>query len=106
MADESGCFRTTNCSKTIQTYHGVTKEQFTCDILTARRPAVLKGVDLGDAVEKWKPDYLARVGGEKPVKVHVCAEGRMDFIHKNFAYKLVKEAYFLYLITLCNLRTD
>ncbi|XP_031562148.1 tRNA wybutosine-synthesizing protein 5-like [Actinia tenebrosa] len=85
MADEAESKITK--AKMIQIYHEVTKEQFLNQISAARVPAVLKGVDLGDAVEKWTPQYLAKVGGEKPVKVHVCNEGRMDFIHKNFAYK-------------------
>lgn len=96
MADEESKKRIRN--KMIQIYHGVTKEQFVNQISAARIPAVLKGVDLGDAVEKWTPEYLAKVGGEKPVKVHVCNEGRMDFIHKNFAYKLVTEDYFFIII--------
>ncbi|KAK3712860.1 hypothetical protein QZH41_019206, partial [Actinostola sp. cb2023] len=85
MAD--GKERKVLSSKTVPKYQGITKEQFLYNISTARKPAVLKGLDIGESVEKWCPDYLAKVGGQKPVKVHVCTQGRMDFLNKNFAYK-------------------
>lgn len=86
MADSGGC-SISHPSKTVQKVYGITKEQFMNDISTARMPVVLKGVDIGDAMHKWCPDYLAKVGGDKPVKIHVCREGRMDFLNRNFAYK-------------------
>lgn len=85
MADVSSV--KTRPSKTVEKIYGVTKELFLSDITIARKPVVLKGVDIGEAKDKWCPEYLAKVGGEKPVKIHVCQEGRMDFLNKNFAYK-------------------
>jgi len=84
MADASNVNRPT---KIVDKLYGITKEKFLNDISSARKPVVLKGIDIGDAKEKWCPEYLAKVGGEKPVKIHVCEQGRMDFLNKNFAYK-------------------
>ncbi|XP_061413585.1 tRNA wybutosine-synthesizing protein 5 isoform X1 [Lethenteron reissneri] len=53
----------------------------------SRRPAVLRGVDVGPCLSRWDADYLQAAGGTRPVRVHASPSPRMDFIHKNFAYK-------------------
>ena len=75
--------------RTVKVYEGATKQVFESEIYPLREPAVLRGVDLGVAVERWQSvGYLAERGGEVPVRVHVCdPSGRMDFINRNFAYK-------------------
>ena len=73
--------------KGVRIYTEVTKEIFESEIASKREPAILRGLDIGTACGKWTPEYLAQNGGEKSVKVHVCPTGKMDFIHKNFAYK-------------------
>lgn len=73
--------------KRVHVYTGVTKDIFESDIASKRKPALLRGLHIGSACGKWTPEYLAQHGGEKTVKVHVCPTGKMDFIHKNFAYK-------------------
>ena len=73
--------------KHVEVYKGVTKEVFQAEISPKRKPAILRGLDIGSACVKWTPEYLAQQGGERTVKFHVCQTGKMDFIHKNFAYR-------------------
>lgn len=80
-----------------------------------REPVILCGLDLGSAPRLWNSQYLQERCGGNPVKVHVCPVKQMDFILKNFAYKLwagnasglKNEAYFYTaghspLTSLCN----
>lgn len=55
-----------------------------------RKPAVLRGFDLGAAPQLWTASYLRDTCSDIPVKVHVCPTSKMDFISKNFAYKYAK----------------
>uniref|UniRef100_A0ABM5EQ68 tRNA wybutosine-synthesizing protein 5 isoform X1 n=2 Tax=Pogona vitticeps TaxID=103695 RepID=A0ABM5EQ68_9SAUR len=66
---------------------GVTRERFLQDIYPRRKPAVLKGIDLGPCMTKWTVDYLSQVTGNKEVKVHVSTVPQMDFLKKNFVYR-------------------
>ncbi|XP_072835294.2 tRNA wybutosine-synthesizing protein 5 isoform X1 [Pogona vitticeps] len=68
-------------------YGGVTRERFLQDIYPRRKPAVLKGIDLGPCMTKWTVDYLSQVTGNKEVKVHVSTVPQMDFLKKNFVYR-------------------
>lgn len=52
-----------------------------------RKPAVLRGVNLGPCLEKWTVEYLRQRGSEREVKIHVSTVPQMDFLHKNFVYK-------------------
>ena len=56
-------------------------------IIFQRRPALLRGVDLGPCREKWTLEHLRLRGGDKDVKIHVSTVPQMDFLHKNFVYK-------------------
>lgn len=71
----------------VPVFEKVSKELFLSEIYPARKPAVLRGVELGDAVRTWCPEYLSTTVGDRPVKVHVCPSEKMDFVKKNFAYK-------------------
>lgn len=73
--------------KRVPIYSEVGKEFFESEVTPKREPALLRGLEIGRAREKWTPEYLAEYGGERTVKIHVCPTGKMDFIHKNFAYK-------------------
>jgi len=53
----------------------------------ARKPVVLRGLDIGECKEKWNVEYLSQVFGKMPVKIHVSPVPEMDFIKKNFQYK-------------------
>lgn len=56
-----------------------------------RKPAVLRGLDLGPCVERWRdPEYLmSKVPADRTVSVHVTSDpGRMSFTAKNFEYRL------------------
>ncbi|XP_041662218.1 tRNA wybutosine-synthesizing protein 5 isoform X2 [Cheilinus undulatus] len=72
---------------TVPIFVDVDKDIFLRDIYPQRRPAVLRGVNLGPCLEKWTIDYLTDKGGDKEVKIHVSTVPQMDFLHKNFAYK-------------------
>lgn len=73
--------------KRVSIYNDVSKDFFESEVIPKREPALLRGLEIGRAREKWTPEYLAENGGERPVKIHVCSTGKMDFIHKNFTYK-------------------
>uniref|UniRef100_A0A1A8KAM9 tRNA wybutosine-synthesizing protein 5 n=2 Tax=Nothobranchius kuhntae TaxID=321403 RepID=A0A1A8KAM9_NOTKU len=68
-------------------FTAVEREVFLQDVYPLRRPAVLRGVDLGPCVERWTVEYLGNKGGDRDVKIHVSTEAQMDFLHKNFVYK-------------------
>ncbi|XP_060112990.1 tRNA wybutosine-synthesizing protein 5 [Heteronotia binoei] len=68
-------------------YDGITRERFLQEIYPLRKPAVLKGIDLGPCTAKWTVDYLSQAVGNKEVKVHVSAVPQMDFLSKNFVYR-------------------
>lgn len=61
-------------------------------VYSTKKPAVLRGIDLGCAPQLWTVDYLCAKCGSLPVKVHVCPVAQADFIKKNFAYKCVRRA--------------
>ena len=53
-----------------------------------REPAVVRGVDLGEAPALWRDaSYLANRCPQKQVRVHASSTPHMDFITKNFSYK-------------------
>ncbi|KAK7112298.1 tRNA wybutosine-synthesizing protein 5-like [Littorina saxatilis] len=68
-------------------YTGVSKDSFLTEIYPKRRPAVLRGVDIGPCRDKWTVEYLATQGITTQVKVHVSTMPQMDFINKNFLYR-------------------
>ena len=65
-----------------------TKDEFLGQVYPTRKPAILRGVDLGPATQLWTPEYLCQCW-KGTVKAHVCPVPQMDFIKKNFAYKYV-----------------
>ena len=54
-----------------------------------RKPVILRGLDIGECVEKWTLEYLMQQGGDKSVKIHVSELPQMDFINKNFVYRFL-----------------
>ncbi|XP_075464815.1 tRNA wybutosine-synthesizing protein 5 isoform X1 [Ascaphus truei] len=68
-------------------YTDVDKQRFLQDVYPRRKPAVLKGLDLGVCRSKWTVDYISRTGGGREVKIHVSEVPQMDFIKKNFMYR-------------------
>ncbi|XP_023959825.1 tRNA wybutosine-synthesizing protein 5 isoform X1 [Chrysemys picta bellii] len=68
-------------------HSGVSRERFRQDIYPLRKPAVLKGIDLGTCTTKWTVDYLSQTAGTKEVKIHVSTVPQMDFLSKNFVYR-------------------
>lgn len=71
----------------MQEYFNPDEETFTQAISSQRKPAVLKGLEFGDAINLWNADYLAKAVGSSPVKIHVSPVAQMDFLKKNFLYK-------------------
>ncbi|XP_065269702.1 tRNA wybutosine-synthesizing protein 5 isoform X1 [Emys orbicularis] len=68
-------------------HSAVSRERFRQDIYPLRKPAVLKGIDLGTCTTKWTLDYLSQTAGTKEVKIHVSTVPQMDFLSKNFVYR-------------------
>lgn len=63
-------------------------ESVTSEVVSPqRKPALLRGVDLGPCLEKWTAEYLRQKGSDKEVKIHVSTVPQMDFLRKNFVYK-------------------
>ncbi|XP_068688938.1 tRNA wybutosine-synthesizing protein 5-like [Montipora foliosa] len=81
--------------KHVEVYSEVTEEMFETSISPKRMPAIIRKLDIGRAPDKWTPQYLSQHGADKSVKVHVCPTGKMDFIHKNFAYKSLPFSQFV-----------
>ncbi|XP_069107378.1 tRNA wybutosine-synthesizing protein 5-like [Argopecten irradians] len=79
---------TRNMASVIDVVRDVDAAAFIEQIYPKRRPVILRGVDIGPCVQKWRSvDYLMNQGGAMPVKIHVSATPQMDFINKNFSYK-------------------
>ena len=57
-------------------------------IRTKREPFILKNFDLGPCKQKWTVDYLQNIVKDKQVKIHVSSVSNMDFLKKNFVYRL------------------
>lgn len=65
------------------------EEDFREKVSRLRQPAIVCGLDLGQAPKLWTPQYLREKCGSLPVKIHVCPVQKMDFVLKNFTYKLI-----------------
>ncbi|EDV21066.1 uncharacterized protein TRIADDRAFT_30960 [Trichoplax adhaerens] len=65
----------------------INHQKFIQDIYPQRKPFLISGHDLGPCMHKWNADYLADVGGQQMVKLHVATQDKMNFITKNFSYK-------------------
>lgn len=63
------------------------KSFFVESIYPSRIPVIMRGMDIGDAPEKWTPEYLSSVIKDLPITVHVSPVTKMDFVQKNFLYK-------------------
>ena len=72
----------------VQRIHRPTPQAFNEGPASHRIPAVLSGLDIGQAPWKWTPAYLANLGGvaDKLVSVHVSDDPKLDFVRKNFKY--------------------
>jgi len=64
------------------------------DVLKKREPAVLRGLDLGNATDLWTPEYLGQRVGNRACKVHVSPDPCMNFLTKNFVYRQVTSTNF------------
>ncbi|XP_056885730.1 tRNA wybutosine-synthesizing protein 5 [Takifugu flavidus] len=79
----------------VPVFADINKDSFLQDIYPERKPAVLKGVNLGPCLEKWTVEYLRQKGSDKEVKIHVSTVPQMDFLRKNFAYKTLPFSEFV-----------
>ena len=69
-------------------YRGCSGQSFQSTIYPLSKPALLRDIDLGAALDLWKStDYLATRVGSRPVKIHVSPSPKMDFVSKNFLYR-------------------
>ena len=70
---------------------------FESEVSERREPALLTGMDLGPAVDKWTPAYLAGLPSSQrtTVSVHVTSDpqGRLDFVDKNFQVSRLGKHY-------------
>ena len=66
-------------------------ETFRDIVHPARQPVVLRGLDVGPCVDRWKDvkGYLIPKSANRPVKVHETKQKAMDFRSKNFSYKVM-----------------
>ncbi len=76
-----------------QHFQVVDEATFAEEIYSKRRPAVLKNFEFGNAKTLWTVEYLAKTIGSSPVKIHVSPTSKMDFLKKNFQYKLVRTKF-------------
>ncbi|XP_066991715.2 tRNA wybutosine-synthesizing protein 5 [Anabrus simplex] len=75
------------CGRKVAIYENVSEDEFTQHIYPKRKPALLRGVNIGSCTAKWTVDYLCEKVGGVDVKVHVAENPKMDFLNKNFVYK-------------------
>lgn len=74
----------------IRTYENVSPEFFRQEIQPLRRPAIVRGFDLGPCVQKWhRVEYIKQKEEDRPMKVHLSKEPLMDFRLKNFRYAVM-----------------
>ena len=71
----------------IPVFKDITKESFTQDVCPQRKPAILRGFELGPCMHKWEPSILQSLDIDSQVKIHVSSSTQMDFINKNFLYR-------------------
>jgi tRNA wybutosine-synthesizing protein 4 len=65
-------------------------------LVTASKPAIIEGVDIGPCTDLWTLDYLKeRIGADRELVVHECTTDRMTFKDKNFQYVKRSAAEFL-----------
>lgn len=77
----------------ISTYSGITsQEEFMVKVQSRRKPAIIKGIELGECCKSWSAEYLINKIGHLDTKIHVSAESKMDFLSKNFLYKTLSMA--------------
>jgi tRNA wybutosine-synthesizing protein 3 len=78
-------------SKSVERIHRPTPQEFSSGPAARRVPAVVTGLDIGQAPWKWTPAYMASLEGvpEKLVSVHVSDVPKLDFVRKNFKYEVM-----------------
>jgi tRNA wybutosine-synthesizing protein 4 len=65
-------------------------------LVSASKPAIIEGVDIGPCTDLWTLDYLKhKIGAERELVVHECTSDRMTFKDKNFQYVKRSTADFL-----------
>jgi len=80
-----------SADSSVRRIHRPSPEDFTQNIAARRAPAVLTGLDIGQAPWKWTPEYLSTLKGvpQKLVSVHVSEDPKLDFVRKNFKYEVM-----------------
>ncbi|XP_022111913.1 tRNA wybutosine-synthesizing protein 5-like isoform X1 [Acanthaster planci] len=74
-------------TENVYIFETVDKDFFMSEVYPQRKPAVLRGIDIGDCTSRWTEGYLCEKVGSQEVKVHVSPTAKMDFISKNYAYR-------------------
>jgi len=73
-------------SKPIHRIRLTTPEQWHNQVLQKSEVCILEGLQFGDCVNKWTPEYLKSSVGHKPVVIHSTTAHAMNFLQKNFKY--------------------
>jgi len=69
---------------------GLSGEALRLQLLEEDTPAIVEGMNVGPCTQLWKADeYLIERAGETRVSVQVCEEAEMDFVQKNFHFKMM-----------------
>ncbi|KAF1955701.1 Clavaminate synthase-like protein [Byssothecium circinans] len=56
-------------------------------LLTASKPTIIEGQNIGPCLQLWTLDYLKEnIGAARDVVIHECSSDRMTFKDKNFQY--------------------
>ncbi|RWS19152.1 hypothetical protein B4U80_14987, partial [Leptotrombidium deliense] len=82
-------------TKHVLEYDVLTADYFFEHIYPKRIPALFKQINTGSAKDKWTVEYLSDALHSIPIKAHVSKEPKLDFISKNFSYKLMKFSDFI-----------
>ncbi|CAI9716881.1 Hypothetical predicted protein [Octopus vulgaris] len=88
ISGSKNCDRKTKV-KELRYICGISCEEFKNEIYPKRVPVVLRGFDLGSCTSKWTVEYLVSQAGDKKVTTHVSEIPQMDFLNKNFLYRIL-----------------
>ena len=79
--------------KSIAEYQSVDEATFE-DIQRLSRPAILKGCNFGECIDKWTLDYITTKLDNESIVIHESDQTDLDFLSKNFKYRRCKFSEF------------
>ncbi|CEL94118.1 unnamed protein product [Vitrella brassicaformis CCMP3155] len=70
----------------------LTRDGLWTDIYRLQEPLIITQCPIGPCASTWDAQYLKQQCGQKEVSVHVAEERSLNFVNRNFQYRLMKLA--------------